>query len=264
MRKPLVALVGILVVIGWTPQLARAVEYRFDATLAAYRWVEDVAPTYPTEAGPMLLLGGYLSGVPAPAIPEMVLRGDVRLMLGWVNYETALISDPSTPVSTHTAYTGMTYEGSVGWRTVSGNVRAEPFLGVAYRWWLRQIASNGSVQGYPEWYYTIVGRLGLRLEQASAEAWRLYGVLSADPLLWATEVIDLTDSTGERLTVENGLKMGWTLELGLRGNKVDVGLFWQAVRLGESNIVACSFSSLGCLQPKSDQDIMGVKAAMMF
>jgi hypothetical protein len=120
------------------------------------------------------------------------------------------------------------------------------------------------VQGYPEWYYTIVGRLGLRLDQTEAVGWRWYGVVSADPMLWATEVIDLTDATGEALYVENGLNIGWTLELGVRQGKADVGLFWQAVRFGESNVVACSLSSSGCVQPKSDQDILGVKFGVSF
>lgn len=264
MRKSLGVLSGVLVVMVLTAQPARAVEYRLDAALAVYRWVEDVAPIYPEELGPMVLLGGFVSGSPSKAAPELTLRGDVRLMLGRVNYDTALISDPTTPVNTQTTYAGMIQEGTVGWRKARGSWRVEPFLGVAYRWWLRQIKSSGNVEGYPEWYYTIVGRLGLRLDQTASAGWRLYGVFSADPLLWATEVIDLTNATGEALYVENGLNIGWTLELGLRQRQADVGVFWQAVRLGESNVVSCSISTSGCLQPKSEQDIIGVKLGVTF
>lgn len=254
----------VLVVLAWSVQPARALEYRLDAMLAAYRWVEDVAPIYPEELGPMVILGGFLSGSPSARAPELTLRGDVRVMLGWVGYNTALISDPATGVSTDTLYAGMVHEGSVGWRKMHGSWRVEPFAGIAYRWWLRDIQSSGSVQGYPEWYHTIVGRLGLRLDQIEGAGWRLYGVVSADPMLWATEVIDLTEATGEALYVENGKNVGWTLELGVRQARGDIGLFWQAVRLGESNVVACSFPGGGCLQPKSDQDILGVKFGVTF
>jgi hypothetical protein len=212
----------------------------------------------------MVLLGGFVSGSPAATVPPLILRGDVRAMIGRVNFDTALISSPGTAVSTRTSYLGFIQEGSVGWRVTGPGGRAEPFLGVAYRWWLRNIESTANVQGYPEWYYTVVGRVGLRWDQTATTRWNVYGVFSADPLLWAREVIDLTDATGEALYVENGLNTGWTVELGLRQRHAIVGLFWQAVRFGESNVVPCSLSVTGCLQPKSDQDIIGLKAGVTY
>jgi hypothetical protein len=266
----LVVCCGLTIGLALTAQPAQAVEAQLDATLAAYRWIEhppQVDPP-PEETGPMLLLGGFIAGSPVAARPQLTLRGEARLMLGRVQYDTALISSPSTRVSTHTGYAGLTQEGSVGWRMSGPRWRVEPFLGVAYRWWLRNIESTGNVSGYPEWYHTIVGRVGLRLEQtppgprpksAVAEPIRVYGALSADPLLWSQEVVDLTDVGSTSVVLSNGLRVGWTLEAGLRQAGASVGVFWQAVRFGESNVVPP-----GVLQPESSQDILGLKVAASF
>jgi hypothetical protein len=269
MRGALAVAGGLLAVMVITTQPAQAVEYQLDATLATYHWTEYPAQVDPPpeELGPMLLLGGFVAGSPLAAKPHFTLRGDARLMLGRVNYDTALISSPSTRVSTQTFYLGFTQEGSVGWRTTGPHWRVEPFLGVAYRWWVRNIESTENVSGYPEWYHTIVGRVGLRLEQVAAaprakdaaEPLRLYGVVSADPLLWSQEVVDLTDVGGTSVVLENGLRLGWTMEVGLRQGAATIGLFWQGMRFGESNV-----APPGLLQPESSQDILGLKIAASF
>jgi hypothetical protein len=246
------------------PGSAWAIESGVDARLALYRWVEDLQPIAPTETGPMALVGGWMRGAPSPSYPSLRLRGDVRLLVGYVNYDTALLSAPTVPRSTRTAYVGSIQEGSVGWRMQRAGGFLEPFAGLAYRWWLRHIESNSSVTGYDEWYRMLVARLGVRGELTLDERSAAYWEFSGDPMLWAREEIDLEDTTGETLHVENGRRLGWTIETGLRMGGGDVGIFWQSVRLGESNVVPCSLSPFGCLQPKSDQDIVGVKATIMF
>jgi hypothetical protein len=185
-------------------------------------------------------------------------------LLGNVDYETALISAPSTPISTETEYVGSFQEVSVGWRIQQPRGFMEPFGALSYRWWLRSIQSNSTVLGYDEWYYTLVGRLGVRGELRASKDSAAYWELSGDPMLWAREDIDLEDAFGETLRVSNGKRMGWTVETGWRGRRGDLGVFWQAVRFGESDVVPCSISPSGCLQPKSNQDIVGVKTALTF
>jgi hypothetical protein len=214
--------------------------------------------------GPVVLLGGFVSGSPSASAPPLTLRGDVRILVGRVNYDTSTIGPPSIPVKTHTTYLGFTQEGTVGWRVDGPALRVEPFAGVAYRWWLRMIESTGSVSGYPELYRVLVSRVGFRFEQLGAAGWRVYGVGSVDPVLWARETIDLSDITGEKVRVRNGKKPGWTLEVGLREATADVALFWQALRFGKSNVVPCSPPGSICWQPQSDQDIVGLKVGVSF
>jgi hypothetical protein len=246
------------------PGYAWAIESGVDARLAFYRWVEDLQPIAPTETGPMALVGGWMGGSPLVSHPSVRLRGDLRLLVGYVNFDTALLAAPTVPRSTESVYLGSTQEASVGWRVQRPKGFLEPFAGLAYRWWLRSIQSNSTVTGYDEWYQTLVARFGVRGQLTLSERSAAYWEFSGDPMLWAREEIDLEDTTGETLHVENGRRLGWTIETGLRMEGGEVGVFWQGVRLGESNVVPCSFSLVGCLQPKSDQDIIGVKFGMTF
>ncbi len=256
---------GWLVAALWVSMTgsAWAVEAGVDATLAFYRWEEhipligSVDPVDPLETGPMVLVGGWLRGAPSPALTSLRLRGDIRLLVGYVNYDTALLAAPTVPVSTQTAYFGSTQEASVGWRVERPGGFFEPFAGLAYRWWLRSIQSNDSVTGYDEWYQTLVLRLGVRGEVAMSDRSALYWEFSGDPTLWAIENIDGL-LPGEVIRVENGKQLGWTIEAGLRARPLGIGMFWQAVRLGESTV------DQGFLQPPSDQDIIGLKAAVSF
>lgn len=254
----------IVIGLGWVP--AWAVEYRLDGSVAAYRWVEHTGSLDVKESGPVLQLGGYVSGFPSEADPTLTLRGDVHLLVGRVNFDTALLTSPGTPVATHTVYVGTTQEGSLGKRIGGERGFVEPFVGLAYRWWLRQIESTDTVTGYPEWYRTLYARLGVRWNANLSAHVGVFGVLSVDPMLFAQEQVDWTNTIyNQTLTVRNGKRPGWTVEAGLRQGTVDLSAYWQATRFGESNSVACNVPpAFRCGQPQSDQDIIGLKVGAQF
>jgi hypothetical protein len=266
---------GVGVVPAW------AAEYRLEGSVAQYRWVEDFEPEDIEELGPVVQLGGYVSGFPSTASPGLTLRGDLRMLVGRVTFETFdqdFNTGSLTPVTTHTSYFGTTQEGSVGLRSaIKRGGYLEPFFGLGYRWWWRDIRGD---TGYVEYYQQIYSRLGLRTEHKLDNNARLRMTLSVDPQLWARETIDLSrfsfvDSTsglpiqGREVTVENGLRPGWTIEVGFGRANVDLTAYWQAVRLGESNSVVC-FSSIdqtvqgSCHQPTSFQDIFGLRLGVVF
>ncbi len=258
-----------------------AVEYRLEGSIAQYRWVEDFAPEDIEERGPVVQLGGYVSGFPSAVNPALTLRGDVRMLLGRVTFETFdqdLNTGALTPVTTHTSYLGFTQEGSMGLRgaTERGG-HLEPFIGLGYRWWWRDI---GGATGYVEYYRLIYGRIGLRTEHKLDDNSKFRMTLSIDPLLWARERIDLSrfsyiDSNsglplqGREVSVRNGLRPGWTIEMGLGRGNVDLTGYWHALRLAQSNDVVC-FTSINpsvrglCHQPPSFQDIFGLRLGVAF
>jgi hypothetical protein len=286
MRTSLAVWGGVLaVIVVCTAQPARAVEYRLDATVAAYRWVEDLGSIEVKESGPVLQLGGYVSGYPyisgspSGSAAVMTLRGDLRVLVGRVEFDTYnqdLSTGALAPVTTHTTYLGITPEGSIGLRQGVESGYLEPFIGLGYRWWWRDI---GGDTGYPEYYNLIYGRLGLRTEHGLGGTLKFHTTFSVDPVLWARETIDLTESAyidsggalvqGQRFTVENGLRPGWTVEVGIRQGMVDLTGYWQAVRLDESNSVTCYDSvdpaaRRSCFQPESHQDIFGLRVGLAF
>jgi hypothetical protein len=262
-------------------------EYRLEGSAAHYRWVEDFQPDDIEERGPVFQLGGYVTGFPSTANPALTLRGDVRMFFGRVTFETFnldLGTGSTTPVTTRTSYLGFTQEGSVGLRGSTRNSGyVEPFVGLGHRWWLRDI---GGDTGYPEYYRQIYGRVGLRTENTlgasggGAGPVKLRVTLSIDPQLWARERIDLSEFAfmdsgsglllqGRELTVKNGLRPGWTTEIGLRRGQVDITGYWQAVRFAKSDEVVCFTSSspsvqVRCHQPRSSQDIFGLRLGIAF
>ena len=278
---------AVLIVGGVWNTSAWAVEYRLEGSVAAYRWVEDLGSRDDVkEFGPVLQLGGYVSGFPyisgSPSAAALTLRGDVRLLVGRVEFDTFnqdLLTGVLTPAKTHTSYIGFTQEGSVGLRQGGEGGYLEPFLGLGYRWWWRDV---GSDTGYPEYYRLIYGRIGMRTEHGLSQTLKFRTTFSIDPLLWAREQIDLTDFAylddrfapavlveGQRVTVRNGRRSGWTLEAGLRQGSLDVAGYWHAVRLKESNRVICydSVQPLArreCWQPHSNQDIFGLRVGVAF
>jgi hypothetical protein len=262
-----------------------AIEYRLEGDVAAYRWVEDLESIEVKESGPVFQFGGYvsgfpyLSGSPSESAAAMTLRGDLRVLVGQVDYDgfnQDLGTGALTPTTTDTTYLGITPEASIGLRQGVESGYLEPFIGLGYRWWWRDI---GGDTGYPEYYNLIYSRLGLRIEHGLSGNLKLHSTFSVDPVLWARETIDLTESAffdsggalvqGQRFTVENGLRPGWTIEVGLRQAKVDLTGYWQAVRLDESNSVTCYDSvdptaRRSCFQPESHQDIFGLRVGLAF
>ncbi len=277
MKSPLVWFAAaVVLVVGVVP--AMAMEYRLEGSVAAYHWVEDLGSLEVEETGPVLQFGGYVSGFPSTSIPALTLRGDFRLLVGQVEFDTFdqdLISGTLTPVTTDTTYLGTTQEGALGLRETFEKGFLETFVGLGYRWWWRDI---GGATGYPEYYQQIYGRVGLRIEHDLGDTLKFRSTVSIDPLLWARETIDLTDIAyidsgslveGQQVTVENGLNPGWTFEIGLRQGTIDLTGYWQAVRLDVSNAVTCFDSTnpavrQSCFQPESHQDIFGLRLGLAF
>jgi hypothetical protein len=258
-----------IVVIGWfSPGEARAIDYRLEVGMPTYQWKEHFSAGTPRESGPLLTLGGYVSGFPWESAPAATLRGDFEMFLTRVPYSTFTqsLSGPTavTPVDTHSDYLGFRYEGSLGRRFGSEVTGVEPFLGLGVRWWLRYIETTDAATGYPELYHTLYGRVGVRANRAFGERFLLHGAASIDPLLWAQERIDWTDISGEKLTVRNGKRAGWTIELGVGDGSLDGTVYWRATRLGKSNAVSCLGGTSLCSQPESDQDIIGMKLGFVF
>ncbi len=275
------AWLATVIVIGLGSAPAWAVEYGLEGSVAEYRWVEDFGSRDPKEFGPVLQLGGYISGSPSVSFAPLTLRGDVRMLVGQVGYDTFeqdLITGALRPTKINTSYLGFTQEGSIGLREGIEDGYLEPFLGLGYRWWWRDIGGSG---GYTEFYRLIYGRVGARTEHELGGALKFHTTFSVDPLLWAREQIDLTGSAyndpnfggvlvqGQRVTLKNGLHPGWTVEMGIRRDKIDLTGYWQAVRLDESNIVICYDSTIpaarqACDQPESHQDIFGLRVGFAF
>jgi len=260
MKKTVVGMAFLVVFCLIQVSLAHAIEAGVDVGTAYYRWWEFTTLGVIKEAGNIRTVGGHIAGVPLQKLPALKLRGNVLLFHGQVDYDTK--TSLGTPVKTTSNYLGFKVEGNTGWCFVYEQTCIEPFLGLAYRIWERDIDSTSIVQGYPELYSALYGKIGMRVDHKPQEGITIYTAWSIDPMLWARERIDWTSISGETLVVNNGRRVGWTIEGGAHWNYFEALAYWQATRLGKSNEVSCS--GIICFQPKSFQDVIGFKVGYLF
>jgi hypothetical protein len=79
---------------------------------------------------------------------------------------------------------------------------------------------------------------------------------SLDPTLWTREQVDFP-GVG-RVVLQNGRRLGWTIEGRILWRHLEAKGYWQATRFGTSNQVS------GLSQPKSDQDMVGFQIGYRF
>ncbi len=268
--------------------VVHALEIGQELGVAYYTWKEDTSFGTVKESGPIWTLGWSLSSSVSPETKTKGL-GNIEIFWGVVDYDTVAVDQFGNFVSfvnTDTSYLGFKIEGSMGWpivlrsrdeneeigvdediedpgdSEVSKTIEdrrhflftVEPFVGLAFRMWDRIIENSNGVSGGIELYRNLYARLGVSATQTLNESVTIYETVSADPMLWARQKA----GGGGVLSFKNGKRMGWEIESGARFRKVNIAAYWQATRFGESDVVS------GFFQPKSDQDIIGVKFEFLF
>jgi hypothetical protein len=244
--------------------LVNAIEYGLDVGEAYYNWKEYTRCGTVEESGSMWTLGGYVAGAPFANVQPLRLRSDVEVFSGRVFYDTYYGTVPAcNPDTVDSNYLGFRGEGSAGWHMTFSQMQVEPFVSLAYRGWRRSVGTD-IAQGYPEWYRTLYGRIGVRADYILPWGMTFHSTFSFDPMLWVEEEIDWMTISGETLVVKNGRRVGWTIESGLQWRSLKATAYWQATRLGKSNEVSCQGGASICFQPKSIQDIIGFKLGYLF
>lgn len=252
-----------------TPALpVHAFEIGQELGVAYYTWKEYTSLGTLKESGPIWTLGWTYASSLSPETRS--LRGHARIELFWgqVDYDTValnLSTGATFPVNTDTRYLGLKLEWSAGWPIVLKSTNksdgekliistVEPFVGLAFRFWDRVIENSSNAGGGIELYRNLYARLGVSATQALNESITIYGSVSADPMLWAQQEA----GAGGLLSFNNGRRPGWEIEAGARFRKINIATYWQATRFGKSDVVS------GFLQPKSNQDIIGIKFGYLF
>lgn len=245
---------------------AKAVKIHTEVGVASYSWKEFIAAEILKESGAIGTLSGFWTSTPRHIPPPWVLRSQMEVFLGRVNYQTGTIESDGSfkPSMTRTRYLGVDAAADLGRIFRSDPRILEPFLGLGSRLWVRDILSTEVALGYPEYYQTLYGRAGVRvtIPLNGNRTVELTGVL--EPMLWARETVDLSHVSAETLDLRNGRENGWMLQLksGWYGGHLSV--YWKAVRLGRSNAVSCEGGLSLCVQPRSHQDVVGFRVGFPF
>lgn len=186
---------------------------------------------------------------------------------GLVDYDGQTQPPSSIPLQTDVTYLGAKEELQLGWTVAQGSLLLQPFAGVGYRWWLRDlhdtVASNGTthVQGYTEEWQMLYGRTGLAAEYRLSENWRLFGATGATYPFYTGNSVDVAGSGDITLKPESR----WSPfgELGLRYKNFRPSIFYEGVRLGRSPLARVNANN-AFYQPDSREDVIGVDLAWCF
>ncbi|MBT1075733.1 hypothetical protein [Geobacter grbiciae] len=205
---------------------------------------------------------------------SLILHGKAELFGTVVDYagQTQASSDPAEnnrPADSDTRYFGGKIEGDLGWRFAFSGGSLEPFFGIGYRTWLRDIASSTAttetgrrfaVGSATEYWDTIYTRYGLKGELPFGNETALFLEAGAKYPLYTRNRAE--DTSAGDVTLEPRSDWSAFAELGIRHKAFRPALFYEGFRFRRSPVEQRGIYQIH--QPQSNSDIVGISFAYSF
>jgi hypothetical protein len=228
-----------------------------------YNWIEHSdGRRLLKESGPL-----FSTGVDVGVLFDggLTLKGRAELFGGEVGYDGETLPPEREPVETDVTYVGSKHELDVGYRITSGALSIEPFGGIGYRWWLRDLQDSTSttgtrVSGYTEWWQTGYGRFGARGRYRASPSVALFAEGGARYPFYTSNSVDFAD-LGSVTFRPVGRWSGFA-ETGAVWQRLKLTLFYEGLRFAAS-----PYKQVGAdnyFQPESSSDIFGVRVGWTF
>lgn len=227
-----------------------------------FTWKEqNGGKTLLRERGPLFCAGVRLGFVTPSAL---AVRGRAELFGGEVDYEGQTQAPESVPVETNVSYYGARGEVDLGYQLHPGHARLEPFAGLGYQGWFRDLqdskTSDGTqVFGYTEGWQIGYLRLGARAD-APVGRLRVSAEAGAKYPFYVGNTIDFSDS-GETTFHPKGRLSGFA-EVGVDYEKFRASLVFDALRFAKSDLKAVNGTYY--FQPDSSSDSFGLRLGWNF
>jgi hypothetical protein len=210
-----------------------------------------------------LVAAGVLVG--ASTDSSVTLRAKAELFGGVVDYDGETQAPNPIPVQTDVNYFGVRNEFDLGYRAASGPLRIEPFAGLGYRWWLRDLedstaATGQPVSGYTEDWLTGYGRLGARGSYRPSDLVALFAEGGALYPFYTGNTVDFVGAG--KVTFRPRGKVSGFAEAGAAWRYLRLSLYYEGFRWGKSPVK--SVAGVGFLQPESTSDVLGVTLGWNF
>ncbi|WP_298268092.1 hypothetical protein [Geobacter sp.] len=281
MMKRIIGTVAVLTALTASPATAAGFEeLSIYPTIQYFSWRE-----YDTDGARLLKEEGPLFGVGAAATLDLhdnllFLRGKAELFGGQVDYDGQTTDiDPrfdGLPVKSDVNYFGGKIETDFSWRLPGPDGYLEPFAGLGYRHWLRNIeASSTRTRDNPpvpvqtasatEEWLSLYARLGIRGTYRLSDSLRLsleggarYPFLNRN----------FAEAFGQDVTLAP--RSSWSAfgELSTQIGRFRPAVYYEGLRFGRSSAVAVfdpgSARYVGILQPESAADIVGFSFSFLF
>lgn len=244
--------------------------------VASHTWKEfDSGAQLLRESGPLFGVGAATKI--AIYRKSLLMKTKVELFGGLIDYngQTTDVNPALSglPVKTDVTYFGLKLENDIGWRFRLGKASVEPFAGIGYRWWLRDlhdsstVASSGNavkVRGTTEEWQTLYARLGTHADcEIGKDLWIFAEGGAKYPFLNRNTADIASDGT---VTVRPGQEWSAFAEIGIRYKWLRPSFFYEGFGFSQSSTVLTTFNGqpVGMFQPKTKADMLGVNLGILF
>ncbi|WP_052263421.1 autotransporter outer membrane beta-barrel domain-containing protein [Geobacter pickeringii] len=255
-------------------------EFSLYPTIQYFTWKE-----YDSGGARLLKEDGPLFGVGGTATLDLhdnflFLRGKAELFGGQVDYDGQTTdTDPRfdrLPVKSDVNYFGGKIETDFSWRLPGPDGSLEPFAGLGYRHWLRNIEASSTqtrdaipvavqTSSATEEWLSLYARLGVRGTYRLSDSVRIsleggarYPFLNRN----------YAEAFGQNVTLEP--RGSWSAfgELSTQFGRFRPAVYYEGFRFGKSPTVAAydpvNAQLVGILQPESSADIIGFSFSFLF
>lgn len=277
MMKRIIGILAVIAACSASPATAAGLaELRAYPTFQYFTWEEfnDRGERLLKEKGPLF-------GVGVAATVDLhdnflFLGGKAELFGGRVDYDGQTTdTDPQfdgLPVSTNVNYFGGKLETDFSWRLKGPAGFLEPFAGLGYRHWVRNIEASATdppvvvrtAEATEEWL-SLYARLGLRSTFYLSDTVRLSLEGGAKhPFLNR----NYAEAFGRNITLEPRGRWSAFGEVGLQVDRFRPAFFYEGFRYASSPSIVVldprdgSFAEV--FQPKSESDIFGISLSYAF
>lgn len=238
---------------------AFASEFNVYGKVQSFTWKEynDNGSTLLKETGPIYRGGASYKFYPYRKLSS---RTKAELFGGVVDYDGHRLD--GVPVKTDTNYFGARIEQDLGWKfTVSEKSAVEPFVGIGYEGWLRNLKSTDEAIGLTEKWKSLYGRLGIGIEYLPNKNVKVFTGCGLKYPFTTSNYIDVLG-----VTVKPNGKVSGFAEVGIEYGLIRISGFYEGMRFSKSPVVSFD-TDIGVVdvwQPKSKADMYGLTVGLVF
>ncbi len=233
-------------------------------SVESFTWREFIGgEQFVKESGPI-----YAAGFSYVHVNQNItIKPTIELFGGTVDYNGYACDNVSCIAATSDVnYFGVKLEGDVGRRFTSAAKNfVEPFGGLGFRFWKRDIkngttAAGQPTAGYVEDWIVVQGRLGVRGGIAVRERKQIFAEAGIKLPIYNQNTAYVSDiGLGPDITLHPGKQVAYFAEAGIRISSFKGSLFYDTLRFPRSPT-----STSGFFQPQSHMDAYGVKLGIVF
>jgi len=259
MKSPRSMAIALLLSLGMVASPVIAADIDLYAQVQSFTWKEFAKGSrLLKEEGPIY---GVEGSVQLP-IRRFALKGRGEVFGGSIDYKGETWG--GDPVRTDSNYFGFKLEGDFGWVFPIGErASLDPFAGLGYRWWLRDLESTHEATGYLENWSSLYLRLGGRGDYRFGKSVKTFAEASVKFPIYNENTAYLGEVGLEDVTVNPGRRPWFFAEAGIKYSLFRLSIFYEGMRFSRSGVVAIDHE-LGVYQPKSTADIFGLNLGVSF